>query len=403
MRHAIVIAAVVVVGWVGFGLWWNWSLAGLPDIGDPFDVAEFERSRQVAPEDDAAPNYVRASGLLRRVIWFGRGREWNIQRWEEADPAKRRDLETDRAALDLWFQATEKPNCSTTGLPHPYQNWYFSELAALEASRLGATGDMAGAWRWYRAILQSTEHVTRGMPPHDRRSQLSLRAAVAEPITRWAADGRVDAETLRGALADLVAMYEVVPQEIDFYKATYLDLQDTIKSAGDDPTNYVGPDFPLLGRLPPATNRAWMPMRQEPERSKRVLRLILANWLAWASQPRASRPGPLPREEGDPILYPLAADAPASARTLPPERLIRWYRSSSYARFLYMGLDHENLCEEVIVRERAARARLIVAVAEQLYRREHGGHASPSREALVGPYLKRLPGGLDGPLPRFEE
>jgi hypothetical protein len=49
-------------------------------------------------------------------------------------------------------------------------------------------------------------------------------------------------------------------------------------------------------------------------------------------------------------------------------------------------------------RERARQARLVVHLADQLYRREHGGHPPPSPSALVGPYLKALPEWLDEPM-----
>jgi hypothetical protein len=406
VRHAIVVAAVALVGWVGFGLWWNWSLAGLPEIGDPFDVAAFERSRLVEPDEDALPLYRQATTLLnprgssRRT---GGDEAPYFLRWEAADPAERGRLDENRAALDVWLKATEKQKCSLEELSQLFVYYEFMQQAGLEASRLEASGDFKSAWTWYRAILRSMDHGERGLGIAGRRDQLRVRAALAEPVLRWAADGRVDVKTLRGALADLVALHEGAPREIDTYKTTYIELMHIIEVGATTPTNYIGPVVPLLGVLPSSTNRVWMPMRQEPERSRRVLRLIFANWLAWEGRPRAERPGPLPHDEEGPILYPLPPDAPASARALPPERLTPWYRSSSYARFLYLGQDDENLCEYVIVRERAARAHLIVAVAEQIYRREHGGQAPPSREALVGPYLKRLPDGLDGPLPKVEE
>ena len=47
-----------------------------------------------------------------------------------------------------------------------------------------------------------------------------------------------------------------------------------------------------------------------------------------------------------------------------------------------------------IDRERPRQARLVVHLADQLYRREHGG-PPPSPAALVGPYLKGLPEGYD--------
>ena len=44
------------------------------------------------------------------------------------------------------------------------------------------------------------------------------------------------------------------------------------------------------------------------------------------------------------------------------------------------------------VKERANHRMLVILLARELYRRDHGVDA-PSAEALVGPYLKELPDG----------
>ncbi len=46
-------------------------------------------------------------------------------------------------------------------------------------------------------------------------------------------------------------------------------------------------------------------------------------------------------------------------------------------------------------RERTRQAGLVVHLADQLYRREHGGAPPPSPSALVGHYLKALPEAFD--------
>ena len=62
-------------------------------------------------------------------------------------------------------------------------------------------------------------------------------------------------------------------------------------------------------------------LRGEPERSRRVLRLLAANDLAWCDRPAVERPAfAVPRLR----IYQADPSAPPAARALPPEELARW-------------------------------------------------------------------------------
>src|SRR5690349_17957153 len=63
-RLALVALYLVLLAVAAFFGWWASSLRGLPDIGDPFDVAAF-RAEGVPPEQDAYTHYRRASQLFR--------------------------------------------------------------------------------------------------------------------------------------------------------------------------------------------------------------------------------------------------------------------------------------------------------------------------------------------------
>ena len=69
----------------------------------------------------------------------------------------------------------------------------------------------------------------------------------------------------------------------------------------------------------------------EPERSRRVLRLVFANWLAACDRPPSDRP---PVAETRPALFRLGPDAPPSARALPPERIAEEFADSLFAPLL---------------------------------------------------------------------
>ena len=84
--------------------------------------------------------------------------------------------------------------------------------------------------------------------------------------------------------------------------------------------------------------------------------------------------------------YAFGPDAPAEARALSPRALDRWLTTTSDAQVLLSGWD----LRAVRLRERVNHRMLVILLAGQLYRRDHGTDP-PSDEALVGPYLKELP------------
>src|SRR3954454_13191105 len=57
LRVTLVLAACLVLAAVALGIWWLRSLDGLPDVGDPFDVAAFRAFR--IPEDQNAFTFFR--------------------------------------------------------------------------------------------------------------------------------------------------------------------------------------------------------------------------------------------------------------------------------------------------------------------------------------------------------
>lgn len=80
-------------------------------------------------------------------------------------------------------------------------------------------------------------------------------------------------------------------------------------------------------------------------------------------------------------------EATTRRNPLRPDALAGWLDSTLLASRVYAFLPHYST---PIDRERFRQARLVVHLATELYRREHG-EGPPSPEALVGPYLKALP------------
>ncbi len=72
LRVALVLATCLAVAAAAFAIWWLTSLNGLPDIGDPFDVAAF-RAFSV-PDDQNAFTFLRRAQEKLTPIRGLRGR-----------------------------------------------------------------------------------------------------------------------------------------------------------------------------------------------------------------------------------------------------------------------------------------------------------------------------------------
>ena len=211
----------------------------------------------------------------------------------------------------------------------------------------------------------------------------------------WAADRRTTPALIRQALDEAVASGALAPSESYTLKAAYLLVEPLLNgpdSAGRQET--IARLNAGLGWLPdrPDTDQvraladAWRLWRREPERSRRVIRLAVANWLAHDDLPPDRRPRSDPSVSGPYDFYAFGTEAPAKARLLSPTALDRWWNTTTDARALFSGWARGALRAKERVNHRV----LVIVLASELYRRDHGIDP-PSAEALVGPYLKALP------------
>ncbi len=397
-------------------LWWAVQLWGLPDIGDPFDVAAF-RASTIPDDRNAYVLYRQAAALVKprnQVLqqWgMNNGEIYN--RWSKAAPEVRHWADENRQALALYRQGAERPDALDPvpeSQQRPSDAWelfqplqYLHVLALLEGSRLEEQGDMAGAWTWYRALLRTIRHTgTRGTFFRryivERWSQ-DLR----NRVTKWAADPRTTSALLREALKDVAACESLGHSESYLLRAEYLEMGRML----DDPQG-PGPLRPAgwlislaswitIDSLTPllntkqmrAANKAWRFWRREPERSRRVVRLVMANWLAYYDLPPKQRPNPDPNPALNYDFYPFGPEVPAQTRILSPESLGRWLDSTHDAQIMLRMLDLNRVRLDDWVNHRE----LLILLGTALYRRDHGTDP-PTPEALVGPYLKSLPAEL---------
>ena len=401
------------LGLVGLALLLTWratTLIGLPDIGDPFDVAAFV-AHSVPDDRNAFVLYRQASDRMRPEPQGDGGYDWAT-----TSQSKRDWLLADREALALWRRGTERPEALyiapkdltfATMLPVIQDLRNLSRLAQLEASRLQAEGDLASALDWYAAILRSGKHCGHHGLTIERLVGRGIYQVGCQRLIQWATDPRVTPDLLRRAIAEVYACDALAASPSESLRAEYVSFLHSLPDPKLLRPELIGDELPrayhwpggrvLLEDLPRIFKR-------EPERSRRVVRLMFANWLAVADlpadrrPPRASAPAVRPgayllQEDLMAQLFVLDADAPASARALPPAALARWWDSTLYARRFTPSIDGLLASE---TRDLANRAGVLLALGNELYRRDHG--ANPDRpEDLVGPYLKAVPEGHKAP------
>jgi hypothetical protein len=388
-------------------VWWSLQLIGLPDIGDPFDVESFQAT-SIPDDRNAFVIYRRAAAVLKPLTSASRpaGQANKLDlRWSAAGAEARQWAQANREALDLCRQAAEKPDAFEPPLFSPGQLSLtvslapLQRLALLEASRLEEQGDMAGAWTWYRSYLRTIHLVGRCGPLYRRHEAQMWHKMLLDRLTAWSAAARTTPAQLRQALDDVIACEAIVPSDSYALKSHYIMLAPLFEARKDQargvpPAWLISlasrPGIRSLGAiLTPeqikSISTAWMFWRREPERSRRVLRLVTANRLAYYDLPPDQRPKPDPNVSSC-DLYSFGPEAVASARVMSAEALGGWLDSTYEPRVLIAFLNLDGIRTS----ETANHYALVILLATELYRRDHGREPEWPQE-LVGPYLKRLP------------
>ena len=112
LRVIVVLAACVAVAATALAIWWLNSLNGLPDIGDPFDVAAFRAFR--IPDDQNAFAFLRRAREKLTPIRWGEGPYPDDPKfsWSIANPKAREWAGENREAFELFLQGAEQPDAS---------------------------------------------------------------------------------------------------------------------------------------------------------------------------------------------------------------------------------------------------------------------------------------------------
>ena len=409
---------------------WIWGLPNLdrlPDVGDPFDVAAARRPIFIDDSDNAYVLFAQAKGKQSRFTSALAKLDLTTLVWSKAGAEIRDYLEKNREALELWRAGSERPDALyyqpgkeaiDTVLPLVQDTMILSHLGGLEGSRYHDQGEMVEAWAWYRAILRSSRHVGKHGVSIERLMGAHMHKHAARRILDWASDSRVDARLLRKALDDTLAADAMTRPLSEALKIDYLmwlrDMDELRVTVNDIPM--PGGRFGVLEQMVKATGakpqiqRVRLRATNDVERSRRVMRLLFANWLAQVDKP-ASKRAPI-AIAGPTLIYAADPTAPPAARALAPEILDNAILNAALAQemfrpsYKHFTVDGSRVPWEgdgPLAREPRRRADLIVKLAAELYQRERG-QAPTTAGALLGPYLKVLPEGIEpnDPIPTGE-
>ena len=109
-RRVWTAAALLLAMIVALPVWWSIQLVGLPDIGEPFDVAAF-RSLAIPDDRNAYVLYRQAADRLKPVnLAMPASLVNSMTLWSKTDPEFRRWVEENREAMELYRRGTERPD-----------------------------------------------------------------------------------------------------------------------------------------------------------------------------------------------------------------------------------------------------------------------------------------------------
>ena len=218
------------------------SLNGLPDIGDPFDVAALRAFR--IPDDQNAFVFLRRAHEKLTPIRWGEGPYPDDRKfsWSIANPKSREWAGENREALELFLRAGDQPDASLpAGEPTTRMDvGGLDYVVFLEGSRRQESGDTTGAWDCYRALLRMITHFRRRGNTRQRYSAQRVSPGLQRRLTDWATDPRTTTPQLHTAMDEVLKNEPNPDWDISAIKYGYLDTHArdraanaALRSAGD--------------------------------------------------------------------------------------------------------------------------------------------------------------------------
>ncbi|MGO9920805.1 MAG: hypothetical protein ACLQIB_39710 [Isosphaeraceae bacterium] len=400
-RRLALVALYGIIALVTCALGWRHAqLAKLPDVGDPFAGAALRLPARVPDDRNAFFIYRRA---VERFQDMNEAESASFSKanfsWLDADATFRGWVMEHDEGISLLCAGSDKPDClvetPTTAAERAatidnnalcaHLSW-IGTAALFMAARLRSEGDPSGAWRLLKAVVRASRHIEWAVSTADGRSVgIGLIQYASEPVADWANDPAVGVPLLRRALDDLAAAESLTPPLSTFYRREYLIAVESLKNlqpliAARAQARHDLGRWHVLDLAP----RLEAFLSGEPERSRRVLNLLVANDVAWCDRPVALRP-----EFAGETLHIFVPDpaAPAAARAVAPEQLARLAESALIAPNPSWRMGELDKWERI---DRWSLRELNQAVVVSLFTKEMG--RAPASPAEAFRRYRPLPG-----------
>jgi hypothetical protein len=406
-RLVLGLAYLAVMAAGGALLWREARLAGLPSIAEPFEIAKF-RDHDVAEGRNAWTYYRRAARMLparTMARFFDTGS--NLA-WETAAPEAKSYLLERGPVLAEWRKGTEqdeallvprgswKINTPADGLS---ETLLMGRLAVLEGSRLRAAGKPAEAWEWLNAALRCSRHLGQNTPLVGRIHGNLLAGAVRAEVQGWLNDPAVELALLQQAMADCLEAQRIEASGSETIQMEYLTLHQTLSEDREIGNTLFEGSPETLDYAPPVR---WIKLfaLHEPERSKRLAKLVSARWLHEMKVPRAERSHVITTKTSS--LWFFGTRAGEQPIGLADEELQQWLEQPSV--FLRVG-NTGPFVQTWLDRDGEIPKRLALRMAQRMYERAHEGKPPMKLGELLGAYYpatEPFPEGMtaeDPPLP----
>jgi hypothetical protein len=386
----VLLTAMIVLGWR------EATLRGLPKIDEPFDVKAYG-TIAIPDAQNAFVLYRNASERLRELdgnTLQKIGRRSVGTNWATAAPEIRQWAGQNREPVALLVEASDRSDAVlwqpkdlrfTTPVDAAWRLRTLADLALLEGSRREQAGDLEGAWRMYRAVLRTSRLVGRHGATIQRLVGHEILQLAVPRVSSWTQNPRMTVPWLRHAMQDVADAVALTPPFSDVVRAEYFSVRAQLE---ESPLDRL-PDEQMDGidttvwysHITPArwAVQFW---KHEPERSRRLLRLITAGCLAQCDRPPGERARLV-----DPnfMIYAQDPATPPALRSLSPQELRAWL-DTSVLRYIYPAGNISSRTD----REPFILANLRLDMAERWYRLDHG--TSPkSYGVLVGKYIDAWP------------
>ena len=409
LRMACTCAAVVTLaGGIGYAIWY-WAIparhvASIPDTGAPFDVDRFGVI-DVPDGRNAFVLYTQANELLTPVPEVPIEDLAIATRGMEPMPAefspKLSDwLASNQKALELWREATERPDALylqprdmhvQTLLPVVAGVRLFTCLAIMQAHVDRVAGKMDSAWAWYRAALRCSRHCGKHGCLIERAIGCDIYEQVSRHAAKWGADERTSAALLEQAMHDVEAINASTAPFSQNLRTDFFALRNTIAGMGKRsawPAVAGGAATETyFSAAELAEIQATLDLRYrrfEPEWSLRIINAIYANWLAHYDLPRSERPA---RSLEGPRLFLSKSDKDGSAKSMSTEQIEIAFDKTILCKLLLPAVE---MVDRAVFRDEMRRGFLVLSLALQLHHRRQGGFPE-TLEELVGDGLLKLP------------